>query len=49
MKHLVKNLTTQAYRLDRQKIQLMIVVVTLMLFVLVGGAPDGGGGSCSGC
>ena len=49
MKEKLYDLGTIIGRLDRRYIQLTILVVMLVFFVLAAGAPDGGGGTCTGC
>jgi hypothetical protein len=44
MKDTIRQLTFNVSRLDRQHIQLILLVVTLTLFVLGAGAPVSGGG-----
>lgn len=36
----LRNLLVDAGRIDRQHVQLVVLVLTLVLFVLAGGAPE---------
>jgi hypothetical protein len=44
MKDTLRQLTINVSQLNRQHVQLIVLVVTLMLFVLGAGAPVSGGG-----
>jgi len=44
MKDTVRQLTYKVSQLDRQHVQIFVLIVTLALFVLGAGAPISGGG-----
>ena len=43
MKHVIRNLTLFAGKIDRQHVQLILLLISLSLLVIGAGAPGGGG------
>lgn len=44
MKHIFRNLHLSVTKINRQHVQLIVLLITLSLFVLGAGAPGSGGG-----